>query len=70
MVLHHMVRNIVGCLLEIGQGMYEIDHIDAMFAAQDRKAAGVTAHPMAFILFIVIILSSLICRSHHLDHIG
>ncbi|MEQ1085784.1 tRNA pseudouridine(38-40) synthase TruA [Acinetobacter seifertii] len=43
--LHHMVRNIVGCLLEIGQGMYEIDHIDTMFAAQDRKAAGVTAPP-------------------------
>ncbi|MFX4307837.1 tRNA pseudouridine(38-40) synthase TruA [Acinetobacter soli] len=41
--LHHMVRNIMGCLLEIGQGCYEIDHIDTMFAAQDRKAAGVTA---------------------------
>lgn len=43
--LHHMVRNIMGCLLEIGQGMYEIDHIDAIFAAEDRKAAGVTAPP-------------------------
>ncbi len=32
-------------LTRIGQGMYEIDHIDAMFAAQDRKAAGVTAPP-------------------------
>lgn len=41
--LHHMVRNIMGCLLEIGQGMYEIDHIDTMFAAQDRTAAGITA---------------------------
>lgn len=43
--LHHMVRNIMGCLLEIGQGMYDIDQIDAIFAAQDRKAAGVTAPP-------------------------
>lgn len=43
--LHHMVRNIMGCLLEIGQGMYEVDHIDAIFAAEDRKAAGVTAPP-------------------------
>ena len=43
--LHHMVRNIMGCLLEIGQGMYEIEHIDTMFAAQDRKAAGITAPP-------------------------
>lgn len=43
--LHHMVRNIVGCLLEIGQGMYEVDHIDKIFAAEDRKAAGITAPP-------------------------
>ncbi|MFT4020160.1 MAG: tRNA pseudouridine(38-40) synthase TruA [Acinetobacter sp.] len=43
--LHHMVRNIVGCLLEIGQEQYEIDHIDEIFAAEDRKAAGVTAPP-------------------------
>ncbi|QPF31821.1 tRNA pseudouridine(38-40) synthase TruA [Acinetobacter lwoffii] len=41
--LHHMVRNIMGCLLEIGQGMYAADHIDNIFAAEDRKAAGVTA---------------------------
>lgn len=41
--LHHMVRNIVGCLLEVGQAKYDVDHIDAIFAAQDRKAAGVTA---------------------------
>ena len=43
--LHHMVRNIMGCLLEIGQGMYDIEHIDTIFAAQDRKAAGITAPP-------------------------
>lgn len=43
--LHHMVRNIMGCLLEIGQGMYGIDHIDEIFAAEDRKAAGITAPP-------------------------
>lgn len=41
--LHHMVRNIVGCLLEIGQGKYDISHIDHIFAAQDRRAAGITA---------------------------
>lgn len=43
--LHHMVRNIVGCLLEVGQEQYTIEHIDTIFAAQDRKAAGVTAPP-------------------------
>lgn len=41
--LHHMVRNIMGCLLEIGQSMYEIDHIDHIFAAENREAAGITA---------------------------
>ena len=43
--LHHMVRNIMGCLLEIGQGEYDIDHIDTIFAAENRQAAGVTAPP-------------------------
>ncbi|AOA57209.1 tRNA pseudouridine(38-40) synthase TruA [Acinetobacter larvae] len=43
--LHHMVRNIMGCLLEIGQECYDIAHIDEIFAAQDRKAAGITAPP-------------------------
>ncbi|MCJ8146321.1 tRNA pseudouridine(38-40) synthase TruA [Acinetobacter sp. A3.8] len=49
--LHHMVRNIVGCLLEVGQGFYDVDHIDDMFAAEDRKAAGITApaHGLYFI---------------------
>lgn len=43
--LHHMVRNIVGCLLDVGQGCFDVSHIDNIFAAQDRKAAGVTAPP-------------------------
>jgi len=39
--LHHMVRNIVGTLVEIGQGKpYDIDEI---FAARNRSAAGPTA---------------------------
>lgn len=43
--LHHMVRNIMGCLLEVGQGLYDIDHIDEIFAAENRQAAGITAPP-------------------------
>ena len=43
--LHHMVRNIMGCLLEVGQGLYPVEQIDAIFAAEDRKAAGITAPP-------------------------
>ena len=39
--LHHMVRNIVGTLVEIGLGKsYDIDEI---FAAKNRSAAGPTA---------------------------
>lgn len=49
--LHHMVRNIMGCLLEIGQELYDITHIDTIFAAQDRRMAGITApaHGLYFV---------------------
>ncbi len=47
--LHHMVRNIVGTLVEIGLGKpYDIDEI---FAARLRSAAGPTA-PAAGLYFI------------------
>ncbi len=43
--LHHMVRNIVGVLLEIGEGLRPIEWVDELLAVRDRKAAGVTAPP-------------------------
>ena len=47
--LHHMVRNIVGTLIEIGLGkQYDID---AVFAARNRSAAGPTA-PASGLYFI------------------
>ena len=47
--LHHMVRNIVGTLIEIGLGKpYDIDEI---FAAKNRSAAGPTA-PASGLYFI------------------
>lgn len=47
--LHHMVRNIVGTLIEIGRGRpYDIDEI---FAARTRSAAGPTA-PACGLYFI------------------
>lgn len=47
--LHHMVRNIVGTLLQIGIGKpYDIDEI---LAARDRSAAGPTA-PASGLYFI------------------
>lgn len=43
--LHHMVRNIVGTLLEIGTGEHEPEWMDHLLAIQDRNQAGITAPP-------------------------
>ncbi len=43
--LHHMVRNIMGVLLEIGKGEQPVEWVDHLLAVQDRKEAGVTAPP-------------------------
>jgi tRNA pseudouridine38-40 synthase len=41
--LYHMVRNIVGSLLEVGTGEREEDWIRDLLAGRDRNRAGVTA---------------------------
>jgi tRNA pseudouridine38-40 synthase len=41
--LHHMVRNIVGSLVEIGRGALPSNAILGILAARDRSAAGPTA---------------------------
>ncbi len=41
--LHHMVRNIVGTLLEVGQGKREPSSIESLFASRQRDEAGPTA---------------------------
>ncbi len=38
--LYHMVRNMVGTVLEVGRGTWEPHVIDEIIAAQDRAAAG------------------------------
>lgn len=38
--LYNMVRNIVGCLVDVGQGRFRADDIPALFDNRDRQAAG------------------------------
>jgi tRNA pseudouridine38-40 synthase len=41
--LHHMVRNLMGFLLEVGRGTREPDEVAPVLAARSRRAAGPTA---------------------------
>jgi tRNA pseudouridine38-40 synthase len=41
--LHHMVRNLVGTMLDIGRGFARAEDIPAILVARDRSAAGPTA---------------------------
>jgi tRNA pseudouridine38-40 synthase len=41
--LHHMVRNLVGTMLEIGRGRLNAEEIPEILAARSRSAAGPTA---------------------------
>ena len=43
--LHHMIRNIMGCLVQIGQGKKPPEWILEVLAARDRKAAAPTFSP-------------------------
>ncbi len=41
--LHHMVRNLVGTMLDVGRGYRRVEEIPDMIAARSRAAAGPTA---------------------------
>jgi tRNA pseudouridine38-40 synthase len=43
--LHHMIRNIMGCLLVIGQGQQPPQWMSQILAARDRDAAAPTFSP-------------------------
>lgn len=43
--MRYMVRNIVGTLLEIGEGKLKSEDIIDILAAKDRRKAGITAKP-------------------------
>lgn len=49
--LHHMVRNIVGSLLKIGEGERPVTWIAELLALRDRTQAGMTA-PAAGLYFV------------------
>lgn len=41
--LRHMVRNLVGTLVDVGRGKLEREHLAAILASGDRRRAGMTA---------------------------
>ena len=43
--LHHMVRNIIGSLMEVGRGAKPQDWLGELLAGKDRKLAAATAAP-------------------------
>jgi len=51
--LHHMVRNIVGTLVEVGRGALEPSDIDRILLSRDRCNAGPTAPPSGLFLVSV-----------------
>lgn len=51
--LHHMVRNLVGTMLDIGRGYMRLDDIPDILAAHDRTHAGPTASARGLFLHSV-----------------
>ena len=51
--LHHMVRNLVGTMLDVGRGKLSADEIPGILAARNRAAAGPTAPAQGLFLCTV-----------------
>lgn len=51
--LHHMVRNLVGTMLDAGRGRTRSSGIEAILAARSRASAGPTAPPQGLFLHSV-----------------
>ena len=63
--LHHMVRNIMGCLLEIGQGLYTLNILTACSLHRTEKLLVLLHRLTDFTLFRPITLKRLTYHSHH-----
>jgi tRNA pseudouridine38-40 synthase len=48
--LKHMVRNVVGTVVEIGRGARAVADLEALLAARDRQLAAATAPPHGLVL--------------------
>ncbi|HEU5457837.1 MAG TPA: tRNA pseudouridine(38-40) synthase TruA [Terracidiphilus sp.] len=51
--LHHMVRNLVGTMLDVGRGYRRVEEMATMLAARRREAAGPTAPAQGLFLHSV-----------------
>ena len=51
--LHHMVRNLVGTMLDVGRGHLQLSEIPSIVAARSRSAAGPTAPARGLFLYSV-----------------
>jgi len=52
--LRHMVRNIVGTVVNAGKGKHTAEHVGEILRARDRSAAGVNAPPQGLFLWRVL----------------
>lgn len=51
--LHHMVRNLVGTMIEVGRGRWQPEEVAKILAARNRSAAGPTAPAQGLFLHSV-----------------
>jgi tRNA pseudouridine38-40 synthase len=56
--LHHMVRNLIGTLVEIGRGSESPDWMEELIDGRDRTRSGPTAPPQGLVLVRVMYPSS------------